>query len=125
MWLKLFLLLTYPYFKDTVVGTYVGIDEDNRCLEWEIKHDLFEIQVNEVKCESFIESPSGPIYYNINRESPRLNNYNIKILESNADEWLPYMDLFLYCTKKRLISLPKSEDDYHGIVLRTHQTYVP
>ena len=122
---EMFLLLTYPYFRDTVVGTYVGIDKDNRCLEWVIKHDLFEIQINEVKCESFIESLSGPIYYNIKIESPRFNNYSIKITESNTDEWLSYMDLFLYCTKKRLISLPKSEDDYQGIVLKKHESHVP
>lgn len=105
---EMFLLLAYPYLQQTVVSAYVGIEGDDRCLAWVL--DLpSKVCIYEIRDYRIVNSPIGNLYY------PHSSDHNswsplqtISITKANEDEWLPYLDLFVYWSK-RLMTRPSNE----------------
>ena len=102
---EMFILLTYPYFKNIVKAAYIGVDGDNRCLECEASQKKEILIIQEVQAPLYFNSPQGRIYYNIEHKHKRIPLEEIQLTKANASRWLPYIDLFMYCTKRIAIML--------------------
>jgi len=63
---EMFLLLAYPYLKHAVVGAFVGIEKDNRCLEWRIEEN--NILVYEIVKSKYIEYEGYRLHYDISEK---------------------------------------------------------
>jgi hypothetical protein len=120
---EMFLLLAYPYLRHAVIGAYVGLEGDERCIEWLLNHEEGRVCVYEIisNYDSF-DSPLGKIYHNIHADEPDQTLLEeINITKSNPEEWLPYLDLFIYCTKK--IAMQPSTLDYGEEGLRVYRVF--
>jgi hypothetical protein len=117
---EMFLIIAYSYFKNPIVSAYVGVNGDQRCLEWQLDRDNYEIRVFSVNCTSFIDTELGRIYYNIEQNDKRSLLSTVEIRRNNFEEWLPYLDLFIYYTKYLTLILPDEGNRGPGIHLNTH-----
>jgi len=120
---EMLLLLAYPYLKHAVIGTLVGIEGDNRCFEWFLELEQGDIQIYEVETCNFIDTDIGRIYYSVRSEDKRLQIQTVRMTRTNVEEWLPYLDLFVYCTKKTATQLPRPSDDNEVLVVMTTESY--
>jgi hypothetical protein len=117
---EMFLLLAFPFLKKAVIGAYVGIDGDDRCLEWRIDHPNKEVQVLLVHCKNFLDTPIGRVYFNIDNNDERSPLLAVPIKRENSKEWLPFVDLFVYCTKRFAVKLPPPDSKFRGLVRESH-----
>jgi hypothetical protein len=111
---EMFLLLSYPFLKKAVIGTLVGPENENKCIQWLLNPIAPTINICEIDNPHFVETKIGCIYstYSDNFKSTPIGS--IQISSNNIEEWLPYLDLFVYCTKKSIVSLPKSDSRGDG-----------
>lgn len=117
---EMLLLLTYPLLKNAVVGVCVGIEGDPRCLEWYVSPQEGNICICEVEATHFINTPSGPVYYSIWPKDKHVQINTVNISRSNTEEWIPYLDLFVFCTKKAATQLPKASAGDGELVSSRH-----
>jgi hypothetical protein len=122
---EMFLLLAYPYLKHTVISAYVGIEGDSRLYEWGL--DLVNSTVNIYELRGgaghyLIGTSVGKVYYNISWKKGRRLLKTVGIGRANREEWLPYLDLFVYCTKRESITLPQETRGDGLYVSHIHHT---
>ncbi len=122
---EMFTLITNNYLKNTVAGAYVGIENSDNCLEWVINHKESEIYINEVEAKTYLETPVGKIYYNIRNKDNRKNITAVKITKNNKNDWMPYMDLFVYLTRKKSFEVSESDGDYTGLCANLSEFIMP
>jgi hypothetical protein len=122
---EMFTLITNNYLRGTVAGAYVGVEDDGSCIEWIINHKETEIQINEVEAKHFLETPVGKIYFNVRTEDNRKNISVIKITKNNKNDWMPYIDLFVYCTKKKSFEMTENVGDYEGLCTTLSEFIIP
>lgn len=114
---EMFLLLTYPYFREIITGIYVGLVDDNRCLEWTIEQKEANLSIYEVEAPIWIDSAVGRIHYNIGDKNDRTLLKTIQISRPNEEGWLRYLDLFVYYTKREVTRL-ELPDEQNGRIHR-------
>lgn len=120
----MFLLLSYPLIKNAVIGTYIGLDNDDKYIEWKIAFPKKEIHVSIVNCEKFIETSIGSVHYEISEENTRTIQSVVPIKQDNFKEWISFLDLFVYCTKRSAVMLPAPDSRGHGFFIISHsETY--
>lgn len=101
---EMFLRLCYPMLKHMVVGIHVGLKSQEEDINWILNPEKRIIKVYKNLGSKSFDSPIGVIYYNFSdRECDRKLLKTIDIRKSNLDEWLPYLNVFVYCTKKAII----------------------
>lgn len=123
---EMFLLIAYPYLKHVVIGALVGIEGDSRCFEWFLGPAQGDIQIYEVETCPFIDTSIGRIYHSVGSEDNRVQVQTVHITRGNAEEWLPYLDLFVYCTRKAATQLPRPNSRGHGTFVYTcDRNYLP
>lgn len=120
---EMFLLLIYPYFKCIVKGVYVGLVDDDRCLEWTVDHEEAKVSIYEVEAPLWIDSALGRVHCNVGDENSRSLLETFQITRASSRRWLPYLDLFVYCTKRAAIRL-ESLDSRNGRVYESHHSIV-
>lgn len=118
----MFLLLSYPFIKHAVSGAYVGLENDNRCIEWKIVFPKKEIHISIVSSEKYIDTSNGRIHYNICAEDKRSVISIIPIKRTNFEEWISFLDLFVYCTKRCATMLPMPDARGHGFFKISHSS---
>jgi hypothetical protein len=121
---EMFLMLSYPFLKHAVIGAYVGLNNDDRCLEWRIEIPKREIHILLVNCEKAIDSAIGRIHYNIGDKDKRSLQSVVPLRRDNLNEWLPFLDLFVYCTKRLIVTLPVTDSRGHGFFTTSHSITV-
>jgi len=115
---EMFLLLAYPYLRHAVVGAFVGIEKDNRCLEWKIDIREHTILTYEIVKHEYIENEGYQLHYNISTKDEDKRYLNkIEIQKKNCDEWINYMDLFIYLTKRNISRLPEPDSRGDGLFI--------
>lgn len=101
---EMFLRLCYPFLKHTVVGICVGLKNDKRDICWLLDPEKSQINIYENSNSKFFRSCIGIIYYNHDIfNNPQRHLMTININNGNVDTWLPYLNTFVYCTKKAII----------------------
>jgi hypothetical protein len=118
---ELFLAVSYPYLRHAVIGTFVGIEEEKQCMEWFIDLSEAKVVIRAVPTCQAIESSIGIIHYNIRRPKDVAPKATIPIEKSNVDAWLPYLDLFVYCTRRAALHLPKADERGAGLYYSTSE----
>ncbi len=115
---EMFLLVAYPYLRHAVVGAFVGIEKDNRCFEWTIDTEKHTILTYEIVKHEYIEHEGYKLHYNISTKDEDKSYLNkIKIQNKNCDEWINYMDLFIYLTKRNISRLPQPDSRGDGVFI--------
>jgi hypothetical protein len=122
---EMFLLLSYPFIKHAVIGAYVGLENDDRCIEWKIAFPKREIHVSVVSSEKFIDTPIGRIHYNIGDKNKRSVQSVMPIKRINFKEWIPFLDFFVYFTRRSAVMLPVPDDRGHGFFISYHHSWFP
>lgn len=113
---EMFLMLAFPFLKHATISAFVGIEHDERCLEWAIDTYNCQIVVYEITCNTFIETPVGQVYYDISIDKmDRKLVQIVNIAKSNQDSWLPQLDLFVYLTKRNAHFLPQHDGRGDGL----------
>ncbi len=118
---QMFLLLCYPMFRNIVTGVFVGIDGDDKCYEWKLIHDENKIVINEILSDNFIQSDIGKIYFGFDNSSNKFVK-EICIKKNNKTDWISYMNLFIYYTRKLAFSLPRPDDRGGSVYLNKPRT---
>jgi len=114
---EIFLKLCYPYLRHTVIGTRVGSVDSDKDIEWILNPDTSVVVTSECSGSENIETEHGIIYYNLEHAVTKTKLDEIKITKSNVTNWIPYLNTFVYCTQKRLLScddLPPRPDEDQG-----------
>lgn len=102
---EMFIRLCYPFLKHMVIGIRVGIKEDERDYFWILDPNKSLINIYENSNSKSFSSPMGRIYYDAIGSKPSKRYLKtINIMKSNIDEWMPYLNTFIYCTKREIIS---------------------
>lgn len=123
---EMFLMLAHPYLKHATVSAFVGIENDNRCIEWVIETYNCKIAIYEITCNTFIDSPVGQVYYDISIDKKdRKLIETVNITKSNQNEWLPQLELFVYLTKRNAHFLPQQDGRGDGLYISRTGLYVP
>lgn len=104
---EMFLLIAYPFFKEAVVGAFVGIAADENCYQWRISPNQALIEVLKVDDAKRFDTDFGPIYYAFGELDKRPPNNTIQISRANESDWINYLDLFVYMTKRQVTLLDK------------------
>lgn len=113
---EMFLMLAYPYLSHAVNGAFVGVENDNRCFEWTINLREHSIMTYEIVKSEYIEKEGYRIHYNISTKDEDKRHLNkIEIKKSNCDEWINYLDLFIYLTKRNTTKLPEPDSRGDGL----------
>jgi hypothetical protein len=63
------------------------------------------VQVFEVVSKNTIATPDGTVHYNIDHQMPRTLRASIPLDTGHKDEWLSFLDLFVYCTRSGFFKL--------------------
>lgn len=101
---EMFIRLCYPFLKHMVIGIRVGIKEDERDLFWMLDPNKSQVTIYKNLNSKSFNSPIGRIYYDA--ASDKISTRHLKtinIMKSNIDEWIPYLNTFIYCTKREII----------------------
>ena len=113
---EMFLLLAYPYLRETLIGAYVGLEGDDRCLAWSLLPWKCEVNVHEIADYRLIDSPIGKLCYpRLGDKSTWTLTQTIIITKTNQEQWLPYLDFFVYWSKRVKIRPSKDADGHYGI----------
>lgn len=122
---EMFLMLAHPYLKHATISAFVGVEQDERCLEWWIDIYKCQISIYEVTCHTFIDTPVGRVYHSIPiEEKDRELIQTISINKSNRDEWITYLDLFVYLTKRNAHFLPKPGGREEGLYVSRSELHM-
>ena len=115
---EMFLMLSYPFLKHATISAFVGLENDNRCLEWQFDIESNRILVCEIMDCPFFDSSIGRVYYNFPHEGENKNVIQtIKIEMSNQNDWLVYLDLFVYFIKRCTSHLQEDGSKYPGLYI--------
>jgi len=117
---EMFVRLCYPFLKHMVVDLRVGLKEDERDLFWQLDINKSQIIVCENHNSKSTDSPIGKIYYDISFNNNKKKHLKtISIDKKNFDEWIPYLNAFIYCTKKEIIpkNPPYDPKEYEKIMI--------
>jgi len=113
---EMFLMLAYPYLSHAVVGAFVGIEKDNTCFEWKIDIEEHNILTFEIVKSKYIENEGYRLHYDISTKDKDKRHINkIEIKKQNCNEWIDYMDLFIYLTKRNISNLPRPDERGDGL----------
>jgi len=101
---EMFFRLCYPFLKHMIIGIHVGLKNDSRDIEWLLHPYKSEISVSECQHSQSIDSPIGKIWYNFSDdEKDKKLLQVIKVKNDNLEVWIPYLNVFVYCTQKSMI----------------------
>lgn len=119
---EMFIRLCYPFLKHMVIGIRVGIKKDERDLFWMLDPNKCQVTIYENLNSKSFNSPIGRIYYGDVTGSKPIKRHlkTINIMKSNIDEWIPYLNTFIYCTKKEIIqekNPPYDPKDYERLMI--------
>lgn len=123
---EIFLKLCYPYLKYSMIGTRLGEINSDKDIEWLLDPTTSEITISECQGASKIENEHGTIYYNLKSKPEKTKVKLIKMNKANAEEWIPILNTFLYCTQKRIShreSPPYRAEDYNRIMRFAVEVY--
>jgi len=123
---EMFLMLAHPYLKHATISALVGLDKEDHCFEWQIDFRNRKILVFKIDKCPFFDSSIGRIHYNFPREDKdKKIVQTIKIEKSNQDNWLRYLDLFVYLTKRSANQLQdNSADKDSWLILKGEDRYL-
>jgi len=118
---EMFVRLCHPFLKYMVIGIRVGIKEDERDLFWILDPKKSRVNIYENLNSKSFNSPIGRVYHgDINNSMIfKRNLKTINIMNSNIDEWMPYLNTFIYCTKKKITkgeNPPYNPKDYERLM---------
>jgi hypothetical protein len=113
---EMFVVLAYRFFQGATVGVYTAYCDDRRCVEWRLDVAHRRLILTAVDATLKIRSTRGPIYYNVAGSRRRQALREIALDDTHRTEWLPIVDLFVYCTQRRAFRLGgEGLDDRAGI----------
>lgn len=101
---EMFLLICYPFLKHMVIGIHIGLKNNERDIVWILNQKKSEIKIYEDLNSKSFNSSIGKIYYNFSENVDKLkllNTINIEI--SELENFLSYLNTFIYCTKREII----------------------
>ena len=115
---EMFLMVAYPYLKHSTISAQVGLDNDNRCLEWQFDIENNQFLVSEIAGCPFFESSVGRIYYNLphNDKNKRVIQ-TVNFEKSKQNDWYVFLELFVYLTKKNAHQLEEPDSRGHGLYI--------
>jgi len=97
-----------------VIGIHVGLKGNSKDISWGLSPYKSQIGIYQNLNSKSFNSLVGIIYYNFSEdENDRTLLETIDIRDSNLDEWLPYLNTLVYCTKRAIIPTNPPYDPAH------------
>lgn len=122
---ELFLTVAYPFFQGGTIGAYVGTESDTQCTEWFIEPQAKGIAVADIAVDSYLDLPIGRVHYNMQRPPEVTPRLVVPLTRSRQSEWMPYLDLLVYCTRRQTLRLRQPDDRGSGVCYHHHDLYFP
>jgi hypothetical protein len=122
---ELFLTVGYPFFQGGTIGAYVGTESDTQCTEWFIEPRAKGIAVADIAVDSYLDLPIGRVHYNMQRPREATPRFVVPLTRSRQSEWMPYLDLLVYCTRRQTLRLPQPRDRGSGVYHHHHDLHFP
>jgi hypothetical protein len=111
---EMFSRLCYPFLKHMIIGIHVGLKGNSKDISWVLNPYESQICIYENLNSKSFNSPVGIIYYDFSKdENDRTLLEAINIRDSNLDDWLPYLNTLVYCTKRAIIPENPPYDPAH------------
>ena len=104
---ELFVTFCYRYFVGAVVSVYVGRCGSEECFEYALDPSAHEVVIQRVEAQNSLKSPHGIVHYNLSRTLPKNQLARIPLDKSHLNEWLPILNLLVYCTREAGFRLPR------------------
>lgn len=111
---ELFLSAGYPFFRGGVVGAYIGI-QDGQCCECVLDRNSRSLIVADINVYQHVDFPFGRVHYNIERPEKLLPRLAIPVTRDRQSELMPFIDLFVYCTRREMLRLPHHDVHEDGV----------
>ena len=122
---EMFLMLAHPYLKHATISAFVGLDKEDHCFEWQIDFQSKKILVLKIDKCPFFDSSIGPIHYNFpSEDKDKEIIQTIKIEKSNQGNWLSYLDLFVYLTKRSANHLQDSANKDSWLIMKKEHRFL-
>lgn len=90
----------YAYFRESVIGVYVGESGSDACCEYLLDPLKAVLTISEVETAQTVDLPVGKIHVNILTEARRSEVRRINLNAVEKSSWLPYLQLMVYCTRR-------------------------
>jgi hypothetical protein len=103
---EMFITVAYPFFRSGVLGAFVGIEGSKACQEWFLDRKEARIIVRDVSAAHHLDFEGERVYLNIKRPEVVEPQMTIPMTKQRKQDWLPYLDLFIYLTRKQALRLP-------------------
>lgn len=102
---EIFYRLCHNFLKQMVVGLHVGLNNDDEIYFWELDFLKKEISICKNPFASkFINTSDGKLFYGFDLEKTTYIDLKvIKIERNNQKDWIPLLNLFIFCTKDSLL----------------------
>jgi len=102
---EIFYRLCHNILKQMVIGLHVGLNNDDEIYFWELNFNTKEISICKNPFASkFINTRYGKLYYGFDLEATNYIDLKVvKIERNNQKDWIPLLNLFIFCTKDSLL----------------------
>jgi hypothetical protein len=118
---ELFVTVTYPFFREGVIGAYVGVQGQDSSAEWRIDRKRNAIVITEIEAKYHIDCPFGRVHYDIRRLHACNAEKRIPLTRAEQAVWTPYLELLVYCTRRGALRLPVPDQRGGRIYYRDQQ----
>jgi len=103
----------------------VGTESDTQCTEWFIEPRAKGIGVADIAVNTYLDLPIGRVDYNMQRPREVTPRFVVPLTRSRQSEWMPYLDLLVYCTRRQTLRLPEPGDRGYGVYHHHHDLHFP
>lgn len=107
---ELVLQVVYPFFQEATIGVCVGTAGSNECEEWYVAPGSGQLAILRPVVGWSDDLAIGRIHCDIVPVDgpPRMT---IPLSAARQAEWMPFVDVLVYCTRQRTLRLPPGDAD--------------
>ena len=80
----------------------------------------------DVSTHEHVDFPFGRVHYNMERPAKLVPRLTVPLTRGRQSEWMPFVDLFIYCTRREMLRLPQHDQHDDGVTYHvTSSTMYP
>ncbi len=102
---ELFTIFAYGFFRQSVMGVYVGKAGSEDCFEYRLNLPAGTVDIFKVESLEYIDTPYGRIHFHMRESSKREVLDRVPVHKANRPSWLHILDPIVYCSRMQAVTL--------------------